>query len=81
MSIVFDRKVAHPYICRMELPYTMNEAEVALLLAVSRSTVANWRSRGQGPPYTRVGGSIRYDRAEVLAWLAAGHVDPSEGGG
>lgn len=34
-------------------------------------TLANWRSQGKGPAFTRVGGRIRYTSAEVERYLSA----------
>lgn len=44
--------------------------ELAERLAVSRGTLANWRVRGSGPPFIRVGRRIRYRREAVDEWLA-----------
>ncbi|MFJ2737659.1 MULTISPECIES: helix-turn-helix transcriptional regulator [unclassified Streptomyces] len=48
--------------------------EASALARVSEKTLANWRSLGIGPPYTKLspgrGGRIRYRRCDVLAWLA-----------
>jgi hypothetical protein len=44
--------------------------EAAQYLGKPEKTLANWRSAGIGPPYYRVGGSIRYDVADLDAWLA-----------
>ncbi|MBX3026967.1 helix-turn-helix domain-containing protein [bacterium] len=49
----------------------MRESEVAALLGVSRRTLQGWRWRGGGPPYVRIGGAVRYEPAEVRAWLDA----------
>lgn len=49
----------------------MTASEVADLFGVSIWTVRSWARRKQGPPFYRIVGSIRYDRAEVLAWKAA----------
>lgn len=35
----------------------------------STSTLAQWRSSGVGPSYIKVGGSIRYRRSDLDAWL------------
>lgn len=35
---------------------------------------ANLRTRGGGPPYTHVGGRVRYRLADVRAWLDANTV-------
>ncbi len=33
-------------------------------------TLAQWRSRGIGPKYRKIGRHVRYDWADVHAWLA-----------
>jgi hypothetical protein len=33
-------------------------------------TLAQWRSRGIGPRYRKVGRHVRYDWADITAWLA-----------
>jgi hypothetical protein len=33
-------------------------------------TLAEWRSRGIGPRYRKVGRHVRYDWADIQAWLA-----------
>lgn len=48
---------------------TMLPPEVARMLKVSISYLAKARMRGDGPPYHKIGRSVRYVRAEVLAWL------------
>lgn len=48
----------------------MKETEVAEALDVSPSTVKSWRYRRLGPPFYRMHGAIRYNRAEVTAWHA-----------
>lgn len=55
------------------------EAAAALALGVSRGTLRNWRSQRKGPAYARLGRSIRYDAADLLAWRLRHRVDP-EGG-
>lgn len=36
--------------------------------AVSLRTLANWRSNGEGPSYTKIGGKVLYPLEAVLAW-------------
>lgn len=38
-------------------------------LGVPRGTLLNWRYRGDGPRSIKVGGSVRYRRADVEAYL------------
>lgn len=42
--------------------------EVAARLRVTEQTLANWRWRRTGPPWTKVGGRVRYDWDGVTAW-------------
>jgi helix-turn-helix protein len=43
--------------------------EMANLLRVSTSFLAKSRMRGDGPPYAKVGRSIRYFPSGVVPWL------------
>jgi len=43
--------------------------EAALHLKVSLSWLAKARMRGDGPPYIKVGRSIRYSEAALLQWM------------
>lgn len=52
-----------------ELPDSLSEADVAAYTGLSRSTLANWRSAGIGPPFVHVGRMVRYGRDELQAWL------------
>lgn len=48
----------------------MTPEQVASALLLSLRTLAAWRSSGRNPlPYLKVGGRIRYRRADLLAWL------------
>jgi excisionase family DNA binding protein len=50
-------------------PEFMTVDEVAELLTVSPATVRYWRQFRTGPRSFKLGGSVRYRRADVLAWL------------
>lgn len=43
--------------------------EIAKILRVSRGFLDHAAMRGEGPPFYRVGRSIRYDRIQVVEWL------------
>jgi predicted site-specific integrase-resolvase len=43
---------------------------VADLLGVRPETLSQWRWRGKGPTYVKVGGLVRYRHADLTAWLA-----------
>lgn len=38
--------------------------------AVTTGTLANWRSKGEGPAYSKFGSRVRYQIAKVVAWEA-----------
>ena len=35
---------------------------------ISIKTLANWRTKGGGPSYTKIGGKIMYPLSAVLTW-------------
>ena len=43
--------------------------EAARLLKVSLSWLAKARMRGDGPPFIRIGRSIRYTEATLIQWM------------
>lgn len=56
------------------------EREAGEYLGKPPKTLANWRSARIGPPYYKVGGSIRYDEADLDSWLNEHRVVPVAGG-
>ena len=51
--------------------------EVADMTGLSRETLAQWRSQRRGIPYLKVGGAVRYDPADVQAYLEGCRVSVS----
>ena len=49
----------------------LTPGEAARVLKVSLSWLAKARMRGDGPPYIRVGRSIRYSETALLQWMKA----------
>jgi predicted site-specific integrase-resolvase len=47
----------------------MTSREVSLAYGIPYQTLANWRVQGRGPEYTLAGRRVRYDVANVEAWL------------
>jgi predicted DNA-binding transcriptional regulator AlpA len=43
--------------------------EIAKALRVSRGFLDHAALKGEGPPFFRIGRSIRYDRNQVIEWL------------
>ena len=48
--------------------------EAARRLGLAAGTLCNWRIRGQGPTYVRLGKAIRYDESDLDRFIAQGRV-------
>ena len=56
----------------VEMPEMLTQAEVCSLLGISRSTLHRWDSEFPNFPEPRkIGRLVRYDAAEIRAWLLA----------
>ena len=42
----------------------------AQFLCVAEQTIANWRLRGGGPPFSKIGAKILYDIADLVRFVA-----------
>ena len=49
----------------------LSTAEAAALLALSDRTLKRYRYEGSGPTFLRLGGRVRYTRADLLEWALA----------
>lgn len=55
----------------------LSEREASAHLGpVSVRTLQDWRIRGVGPAYTKLGRRVAYDIADLDAFKAAGRVEP-----
>ena len=55
----------------MKKPSWLSMKEVLEDLGVPRSTMNDWRARGQGPRFVKLpGGQLRLSRVEYEAWCA-----------
>ncbi len=53
----------------MESKRFLTGEEVATMTGLSPETLAQWRSQKRGIPYLKIGRAVRYDPAEVQAYL------------
>lgn len=57
-------------------PRYVDEHAAAEILGVARGTLSNWRSRGEGPTFTRIGRrAIRYRVEDLVEFAAGGRVE------
>lgn len=54
-----------------DLDHYLTTAQVAENLGYRVGTLQNWRTRGEGPRYVRIGREVRYRAADVAEWLAS----------
>lgn len=52
--------------------------EVAEITGLSEETLAQWRSQKRGIPYLKIGRAVRYDPADVQAYLEGCRVSVSD---
>lgn len=49
----------------------LTETDAAALTGLSVRTLQTWRVRGGGPQFAKLGGAVRYRRADIEAWINA----------
>lgn len=49
----------------------MNTAEAAKYVRLGKPTLDRFRLTGEGPPYAKLGGAVRYRRCDLDEWLAS----------
>lgn len=54
----------------------VKQATAAKYLGVKPHTLENWRHLGRGPRFYKVGGQVRYDQADLDAFLEANVHEP-----
>ena len=55
--------------------HMLTEAQAAQVFGVSRCTLRCWRSLGRGPRYYKAGRTVKYDPADVDAYLVGKPVE------
>jgi len=50
----------------------LNETEAARILAMQVTTLRRWRWSGKGPRFVKIGAAVRYDPADLTAFIEAG---------
>ena len=47
----------------------LTEKETASLICYTQRALQNWRLRGGGPEYVKIGRSVRYQRRDVIKFI------------
>ena len=53
----------------IELPRLLSVKQASLYTGLSESTLNNARWRGEGPPYIKLGRSVRYRARDLLSYI------------
>lgn len=61
-------------------PRVLNEQDVVSMTGLARGTLAYYRHAGTGPKSYKLGRRVRYDEADVLAWIASQKAATARGG-
>jgi predicted site-specific integrase-resolvase len=61
---------------RLEIPEWLDESQVSALITIKVKTLQNWRCAGRGLPFHKLGGKVRYKKADVLAYIAQRRHEP-----
>ena len=59
----------------------VDEKEVSKMTGISLGTLRNYRARGRGIGYVKIGKSVRYDVADVVNFMEERKIRHSENGG
>lgn len=70
--MIYDPEKSRPIRKRVLL----TTAQAAEFLGKSESAMCIDRCRSAGPPYFKLGRSVRYDLADLEAWIESCRVDP-----
>jgi hypothetical protein len=60
----------------MEVEGLLNEFQAAGVMGLKVATLRAWRRQGKGPPYLKLGRSVRYDPVDLTYWFIAGKIQP-----
>jgi hypothetical protein len=50
-------------------PVFISEQDAEIITGISHRTFQRWRLFNQGPPWYKLQRAVKYDRAELLAWV------------
>ena len=62
----------------MQIEELVSGKDVAGKFKLPEKTLAEWRSRGIGPPYLKIGRHVRYRPVDIETWLVSQAVMPTD---
>lgn len=58
----------------------LSAKEAAKFLSTTEGTLSQWRHRGEGPPFLRMGRKVAYRRESLDTWLRDLEAQATDGG-
>jgi len=55
----------------------VKEKDVSGITGLAVQTLRNKRNRGEGPPYSKIGRSVRYKVEDIISYMESNKVKPS----
>jgi predicted DNA-binding transcriptional regulator AlpA len=55
---------------------SVKDTKAAIIMGLQTQTLRNWRAQSKGPPYIKIGRSVRYDINDLLEYMAKRRVTP-----
>lgn len=49
----------------------LTDQQIEEMYGVNRKTLANWRVKGLGPSFVKIGAAVRYRPEDLKAWIDA----------
>ena len=59
-------------------PLYVSDRQLSPIINAKPPTLRNWRCQRKGPPYVKLGRSVRYSIPEVLAWMERMKIVPED---
>lgn len=47
----------------------LTDSQIEAKYGVSRKTLANWRVKGEGPKFVKLGAAVRYRSEDIQSWI------------
>lgn len=62
----------------MDNDFFLTENEVAKITGLALTTLRNWRSKKQGPPYCKVSRAVRYPLKDLHKYMEKHKISPED---
>lgn len=69
LEALVDLPVTTPVVKLEEAQRWFDTKQAAAYIGMSHQSLSLWRSKGEGPAFSKISGTVRYDRQELDAWM------------